>query len=100
MEPTNLFFGKYTISSERSTQQGEPLGPVLYSLMTLVNRKEFKVLLKLLFLGDTFLAGQPQGELEGVATIVEKAEELGLMPNFDKCKVFVAGGSPGFAANS
>ena len=32
LQPSNLYFGTHTLVSERGVQQGDPLGPLLFSL--------------------------------------------------------------------
>jgi hypothetical protein len=97
--PSNLFFGSYKVSSERGVQQGDPLGPFLFSLvlqkliLKLVDSYPSLVLNKW-YLDDGNIAG-PLCLLPGVLDVIDKVgTPLGLVLNRSKCQVYGFRSSP------
>lgn len=87
-----VFWG-IMFSFERGIQQGDPLGPLLYSLVTLRTANKLKSSLKLMYLDDTTIGGSPLDVILGFQTILQSSAELGLELNLAKCEVFIFGGS-------
>ena len=86
---SNLYFGdEYIIESEERVQQGDPLGPMLFSLglMDLVRSCEPK--LSGWYLDDGSLEGRPDEVLTDLQRVLEMSSELGLQVNPTKCELF------------
>ena len=71
-----------TLSSECGVQQGDPLGPMLYSLVTLDMVKQLKSRLKAAYLDDITLAGTLEDVIADITHVVQRGTELGLELNF------------------
>lgn len=92
-EPTKLAWQNNTcISSERGVQQGDPLGPALFSLgiSELVDRMTSK--LNVWYLDDGTLGGTLDTVLNDIQKVLDFANEGGVVLNTTKCEVTVLGG--------
>jgi len=85
-QPSFLFHGQYTISSEEGPQQGDPVGPVLFcnTVQPLLSSLESD--LKLGFLDDVSLGGHVDTVAADVARIA-KVGDMGLLLNTSKCEL-------------
>ena len=85
--PSFLFFGSHIIESAEGIQQGDPLGPLLFSLTVhhLLGslRSEFKIF----YLDDGTLGGDLHDVSEDLQQIEMAAEELGLILNHHKSEI-------------
>ena len=97
--PSVLLVGQDTISSESGVQQGDPLGPLLFSLalqpiLDLVNirRSDHGLQLSFSFLDDLNLAGEQQAIAQAFQFIREHARQIGLEFNSTKCEIIPAAG--------
>lgn len=86
--PSLLFFGKDTISSEVGCQQGDPCGPLSFSvtIQPIVNNVRSE--LNAWYLDDGTIADYYKTVLEDFKVIIKEAEALGLKINPDKCELF------------
>jgi len=87
--PSTLFYGSYVISSEKSLQQGDPLGPLLFCntiqpLLSSLNSE-----LNLRYLDDVTLAGPADTVASGAANITQPGGAMGLVLNTGKCELIV-----------
>lgn len=82
-----LRFGQFTLLSDEGSQQGDPLGPLLFcsTVMSLVNRvrSEFNCW----YMDDGTLGGDVDTLLKDFNTIVEDGRNLGLVVNTSKCEI-------------
>jgi hypothetical protein len=86
--PSSLFFGDKIISSEVGVQQGDPCGPMAFSVsiqpLVMIMTSE----LNIWYLDDATLADTPDIVLNDLRNLIELAAEIGLKVNTDKCEIF------------
>ena len=98
--PGELRFGAHRVISSSGVQQGDPLGPLLFSLGLLelldgvLDLKDLS--LKLWYLDDGTLVGPRRVVRRVLDTILEKGPQLGLVVNLAKCEVFWPSGDQDF----
>ena len=80
------------ISSQSGVQQGDPLGPLLFSLPLLLIieeiKKECDLLLNVWYLDDGTLLGTAPEIAKALEIIQKKGPKLGLHLNLSKCEIF------------
>ena len=86
-----LFFNGFTLNSAEGVQQGDPLGPLCFSLclQKLISRlsSEFNVW----YLDDGTLAGDPQSVRADFKKSFSEQDSLGMRVNIKKCELSVLG---------
>ena len=89
--PSKLFFDGVVINSEVGVQQGDPLGPLFFSLALqhlLLELGEFPGLdISFSFLDDLILAGTQLAVARGISLLKASAPRLGLRLNMAKCEL-------------
>jgi len=86
--PSFLAFGENNIHSQRGVQQGDPLGPFLFSLVIQPLISSLTSQFNAWYLDDGTLAGPPSVVENDFIKIFENSHELGLELNFSKCELF------------
>ena len=86
---SNLFFGEDSIQSSEGVQQGDPLGPFLFSLAVMDVIKKMKSDLNVWYLDDGTLAGNVNTVLEDYQQILSAIKSHGLEVNPSKCEVYL-----------
>ena len=89
----HLFFDDSIIPSATGVQQGDPLGPVLFSLAIHSLASELVPTFNVWYLDDGTLGGSPQSVLADFTTILEQSSSLELSLNLSKCEACIAGAS-------
>jgi len=92
---THLFFGDYIIPYATGMQQGDPLGPVLFSLAIHSLVKELVSTFNVWYLDDGTLGGSLQIVLADFNTILHQSSFLGLFLSISKCGVYLEGALSG-----
>ena len=91
-KPSILDFNGFTISSACGVQQGDPLGPLLFSLaLTVITEKierETNLLLNLWYFDDGNLIGNPVEVGKAIQIISSAGPSAGFHINFSKCELF------------
>ena len=87
---SNLFFGPtYIIKSQEGAQQGDPLGPFLFSLAIMDLTKELESEVNLWYLDDGTISGTAESVLSDYKKIKEASKSLGLEVNPGKCEILL-----------
>ena len=86
-----LFFNNRTLPSAEGIQQGDPLGPLCFSLciQSLVSRLSSE--LNVWYLDDGTLAGDPETVKADFNSILSEQDSLGLRINVKKCELSILG---------
>ena len=86
---STLFYGgDHKIESREGVQQGDPLGPFLFSLATTDLIESCRSELKIFYLDDGTLAGDVETVLSDYVLIQNAATTLGLEVNASKCELY------------
>ena len=92
-DASRLCFGKTGLPSTGGVQQGDPLGPLLFSaaIQSLAQEARGQVDLAVFYLDDGFLAGDIGAVSSALSVLHQRAGTLGLQLNFDKCELVAVG---------
>ncbi|GAU87353.1 hypothetical protein RvY_00219 [Ramazzottius varieornatus] len=88
-----LVYGDQVLQSARGVQQGDPLGPLLFCLVTEKLSKSRKSDFSCWYLDDATVGGDVDRVIVDFQRVVHHCEVLGLELSMDKCEIFVFGGS-------
>ena len=92
--PSTLQFGSSALKSAAGVQQGDPLGPLLFSAALhplAAGLREGPLDLAMFYLDDGVIAGDVATVGAAVAHIEQQAAAIGLCLNLSKCEVVVPG---------
>ena len=90
--PSELSFGEFVLESASGVQQGDPLSPLLFCLVTRGLTRAMTSSLNAWYLDDATAGGSVEDAVSDLNLVVEKGKEVGLELNFAKCEAFVFGG--------
>jgi hypothetical protein len=90
--PSTLFFGDHLISSSVGAQQGDPCGPIIFSLAIQPIILSLDSQLNIWYLDDGTLADYPEVVLSDFKKVINLSRKIGLELNFNKCEIFCCSG--------
>jgi hypothetical protein len=90
--PSTLFFGNHLISSSVGAQQGDPCGPMIFSLAIQPIILSLDSQMNIWYLDDGTLADYPEVVLSDFKKVINLSQEIGLELNFNKCESFCCSG--------
>lgn len=88
--PTKLTYFENEIESKVGCQQGDPLGPAIFSLGLHPLIKELNSKFNVWYLDDGTLGGSVSTVLNDLENISTKFSSIGLDLNFSKCELFIS----------
>ena len=93
-KPSTLFYGETVILSATGLQQGDPVGPALFSLGVdaAANRPEAE--LNIWYLDDATLGGPVETVLSDLTNVITDLRDAGLEINSTKCELILINHSP------
>ena len=83
---SHLIFGEYLLSSDEGVQQGDPMGPLLFSLATFSLAKSMKSELNMWYLDDGCLGGDVDLLISDFEYIKKSGQAFGLSVNESICE--------------
>lgn len=86
--PSKLLFGEKEIASCVGCQQGDPLGPAIFSLGIHPIISELNSKFNMWYLDDGSIGGGASEVLEDLQCIIQRFNSIGLTLNFDKCEIY------------
>jgi Reverse transcriptase (RNA-dependent DNA polymerase) len=86
-KPSILFYGSYRILSQMGPQQGDPIGPLLFSNTIQPMLEDVHSDLRLAYLDDVTLGGPEEVVSKDVDYIVAEGGKMGLRLNESKCEL-------------
>ena len=87
--PSALLFGDHIIQSSSGVQQGDPLGPALFSLSLQPLVDSLSSELNIWYLDDGTIGGSAEDVINDLKTIIHQSPHLGLELNASKCEVIL-----------
>lgn len=91
LRPTFLAYGNKVIMSKVGAQQGDPAGPLLFSLAIHPLISAVHTELNVWYLDDGSLGDTPAKILEALSFIKQNAKSIGLELNTSKCEIYFCG---------
>ncbi|CAG9109033.1 unnamed protein product [Plutella xylostella] len=86
--PSQLFYDSESISSQVGAQQGDPLGPLIFSLAINDVVKSLASPLNVWYLDDGTIGGNIDTVEKDMKAIIDMFKEMGLELNSNKCELF------------
>ena len=95
-----FFFGQHIVASANGVQQGDPIGPLLFSLALQpilhrvnVRRSDHGLQLAVSYLDDFILAGEQLAVAQAFHYVRDQARRIGLEFNTTKCEIIPTAGN-------
>ena len=88
---SNLFFGDFIMKSSCGVQQGDPLGPTLFSIAINDIIKTDDLDLNIWYLDDGCIGGDPDQVIRHTKNLIDHFESIGLKINMAKCELLCLG---------
>ena len=88
-ETSDLFYNENVIASESGVQQGDPMGPALFSLGIHDLACSLKSTLNVWYLDDVTLGGDGCTVLDDIKVLCKESGKIGLELNPSKCELIV-----------
>lgn len=88
--PSNLMYNNHSIFSAVGCQQGDPLGPAIFSLAIHPIISALKSKFNIWYLDDGSLGGESSCVLNDLSFLIRKFHEIGLDLNMSKCELYVS----------
>ncbi|XP_069358665.1 uncharacterized protein [Maniola hyperantus] len=92
--PSKLMYGENVLDSAVGCQQGDPLGPAIFSLTINPIISNLNSKFNLWYLDDGSLGGNASSVLQDLDILIKKFSEIGLSLNFSKCQVYIPDSVP------
>ena len=93
---SQLLFGNHIIDSSSGVQQGDPLGPLLFSLTLQPILEKLSSSLKFAYLDDVTLGGPSNIVSNDIEILKTESARIGLKLNVFKCEVITSNERPDF----
>lgn len=90
--PSQLSFGDFVLQSQAGVQQGDPLAPLLFCLVTRDLTVSMVSPLNTWYLDDATVGGSVKDVEADLRLVMDRGREIGLELNLAKCEAFVYGG--------
>jgi hypothetical protein len=91
-QSSQLHCEDFSLLSESGVQQGDPLGPLLFCLVTRDLNMSMKSAFNIWYLDDGTLGRSPGTVEQDLCVVLFKGQDIGLELNMSKCEAFVHGG--------
>ncbi|XP_061706794.1 uncharacterized protein LOC133517478 [Cydia pomonella] len=91
---SSLMYKNMEIPSCVGCQQGDPLGPVIFSLAIHPIINQLTSNLNFWYLDDGTIGGKKSTVLADLRTLNDRFAEIGLAINYDKCELFISDAMP------
>lgn len=88
-KPSKLIYKNNLLSSEVGCQQGDPLGPAIFSLAIHPIIKKLESKFNVWYLDDGSLGGDVDTVLKDLQNLISEFSSIGLALNFSKCELFI-----------
>ncbi|XP_063360658.1 uncharacterized protein LOC134649757 [Cydia amplana] len=88
------------LAGDAGCQQGDPLGPAIFSLAIHPVITELTSDLNFWYLDDGTIGGSKSSVLADLKTLIDRFSEIGLSINFNKCEMFISEAIPPNARSS
>ena len=87
--PTRLFFGEEVFASETGIQQGDPIGPALFSLSVDEGARGVQSEFNVWYLNDATLGDSPERVNDDLVALLERLRVIGSEVNGSKCELTI-----------